>query len=523
MQPVTPIDYLKDISSWVSSVQDLDQLLELVMDTASRMMSAKASSLMLVDPEAKKLFFKVATGTRKEEIKKYQIDIGQGIAGHVAKSGEPLLIEDVNKDPRWHKEISDSLKFDTHSIACAPMKVGERIIGVVQTIDKKNQEPFTEDDLRILIVFAEVAANAIRDARKIAEVTRENRDLKEELGGKYQIVGKSKPIQYVLSDAKKVANSSSSTLILGESGTGKELLARMIHRLSARKEMPMVVLNCGALTESLLEDELFGHEKGAYTGAVGKKVGKFELADGGTLFLDEIGEMSLGMQSKLLRVLQEGAYYRVGGNTVVHVDVRILAATNRDILKHIEEGKFREDLYYRLNVVQIHMPALRERKEDIPLLAEYFLDLMKKERNTPDLKISKAAMEKIMRYEWPGNIRELRNAIERAVVMGDGQEITPEDLPMADSKVTYPGLEVGITLNEALNKFKKEFIVLNLKETNGNRSKAAKIMGIQRTYLSRLISKYELRDVAADDAGEEAVDGADGDFSLMDDDGEDEA
>jgi Nif-specific regulatory protein len=265
--------------------------------------------------------------------------------------------------------------------------------------------------------------------------------------------------------------------------------------------MPMVVLNCGALTESLLEDELFGHEKGAYTGAVGKKVGKFELADGGTLFLDEIGEMSLGMQSKLLRVLQEGAYYRVGGNTVVHVDVRILAATNRDILKHIEEGKFREDLYYRLNVVQIHMPALRERKEDIPLLAEYFLDLMKKERNTPDLKISKAAMEKIMRYEWPGNIRELRNAIERAVVMGDGQEITPEDLPMADSKVTYPGLEVGITLNEALNKFKKEFIVLNLKETNGNRSKAAKIMGIQRTYLSRLISKYELRDVAADDAG----------------------
>ncbi|MBU0993984.1 MAG: sigma 54-interacting transcriptional regulator [Proteobacteria bacterium] len=496
-QSVTPIDYLKEISSWVSSVQDIDQLLELIMDTASRMMFAKASSLMLVDPEAKKLFFKVATGTKKEEIKKYEINIGQGIAGYVAKTGEPLLIEDVNKDPRWHKEISDSLKIETHSMACAPMKVEDTVIGVVQTIDKKDGSPFSEDDLKILIVFAEVAANAIRDARKIAEVNRENRDLKEELGGKYQIVGNSKSIQYVLSDAKKVANSSSSTLILGESGTGKELLARMIHRLSVRKDKPLIVLNCGALTESLLEDELFGHERGAYTGAVGKKVGKFELADGGTLFLDEIGEMSLGMQSKLLRVLQEGSYYRVGGNTMVHVDVRILAATNQDILKQIEDGKFREDLYYRLNVVQIHMPALRERKEDIPFLAEYFLDMFKKERGELDLKLSKAAMDKIIRYDWPGNIRELRNAIERAVVMGDGKEILPEDLPMADSKLSYPGLEVGITLNEALNKFKKEFIILNLKETNGNRSKASKIMGIQRTYLSRLISKFELRD--ADD------------------------
>ena len=504
MQPVTPIDYLKEISFWIASVQDPDQLLELIMDTASRMMSAKASSLLLVDPEAKKLHFKVATGTKKEEIKKYEIDIGQGIAGHVAQTGEPLLIEDVNKDPRWHKEISDSLKFETHSIACAPMRVRDVIIGVLQTIDKQDGTPFTEDDLKILIVFAEVAAKAIRDARKIAEVNRENRDLKEELGGKYQIIGNSKAIQYVLSDAKKVANSASSTLILGESGTGKELLARMVHRLSPRKDKPLVVLNCGALTESLLEDELFGHEKGAYTGAVGRKSGKFEVADGGTLFLDEIGEMSIGMQSKLLRVLQEGTYYRVGGNTVVNVDVRILAATNQDILKQIEEGNFREDLYYRLNVVQIHMPALRERKEDIPLLAEYFLDIFRKERGELALKLSKGAMEKITRYDWPGNIRELRNAMERAVVMGDGKEIRPEDLPMTDSRNAYPGLEVGITLNEALNRFKKEFILMNLRETNGNRSKASKIMGIQRTYLSRLISKYDLRN--GDDEMDEAHD-----------------
>lgn len=492
-QPDTPINYLQEISSWVSSVHDLDQLLELIMDTATRMMGAKASSLLLVDPDEKKLFFKIATGTKKEEIKKFKINIGQGIAGHVAQTGEPLLIENVNSDPRWCKEISDSIKFETVSIACAPMKVAEKTIGVVQIIDKKDGTAFHEDDLKILIVFADVAAKAIRDARKIADVNRENKDLKEELGGKYQIVGSSKSIQYVMADAQKVANSSSSTLILGESGTGKELLARMIHRLSARKDNPLVVLNCAALTESLLEDELFGHEKGAYTGAVNRKIGKFELADGGTLFLDEIGEMSLGMQAKLLRVIQEGVYYRVGGNTTVEVDVRVISATNRDILKEVADGNFREDLFYRLNVVQIRMPSLRERKDDIPGLAQYFLDIFRKERGEHDLKISKEAMDKIMRYNWPGNIRELRNAMERAVVMGDGKEVLPEDLPMPDSKVSYPGLEIGISLNDALNKFKKEFIILNLEETGGNRSQAAKIMGIQRTYLSRLISKYGLR------------------------------
>lgn len=498
-QPDTPIHYLQDISSWVSSVHDLDQLLELIMDTATRMMHAKASSLMLIDPVEKKLFFKVATGTKKEEIKKFKINIGQGIAGHVAQTGEPLLIEDVNTDPRWCKEISDSLKVETVSIACAPMKDGDKIVGVVQIIDKKDNTAFKEDDLRILIVFAGVAAKAIQDARKIAEVNRENKDLKEELGWKHQIIGNSKSTNYVMADAQKVAKSSSSTLILGESGTGKELLARMIHNLSDRKDQPLVILNCAALTESLLEDELFGHEKGAYTGALNRKIGKFELADGGTLFLDEIGEMSLGMQAKLLRVIQEGVYYRVGGNAIVNVDVRVISATNRDIEKEVSEGNFREDLFYRLNVVQIRIPPLRERKDDIPLLAEYFLDMFKKERGTPDLKISKSAIKKIMQYNWPGNIRELRNAMERAVVMGDGQEIVPSDLPMADSKPSYPGLEIGITLNDALNKFKKEFIMLNLEETNGNRSKAAKIMGIQRTYLSRLISKYDLR--SDDDEG----------------------
>jgi transcriptional regulator with GAF, ATPase, and Fis domain len=347
-----------------------------------------------------------------------------------------------------------------------------------------------DEDLKILSVFADLAARAIGDARKIEHDKKEIRDLKNELRGKYEIVGESKALRKVISDAIKVANSKSTTLLLGESGTGKELLARLIHRVGPRKDEPMIVLNCAALPETLLEDELFGHEKGAYTGAVAQKIGKFELADGGTIFLDEIGEMSPGMQSKLLRILQEGVFYRVGGNKAIPVDVRVISATNRNIEEDVAQGRFREDLYYRINVVQIHMPPLRERREDIVLLAEHFLDIFKKERGTSNLVISKEAMDLITEYDWPGNVREMKNALERAVVMGNGKQILPEDLPTFACTPQYPGLEVGLSLKEATDMFKKEFIVINLRHTEGNRSLAAKVMKIQRTYLSRLIAKY---------------------------------
>lgn len=486
------IDRLKEISHWVSSVLDLDQLLELIIETATKMMQAKASSLLLLDAKTKKLYFKVAIGERREEIRKYEINLGQGIAGTVAEKGEPLLIPDVTKDPRWDKQISETIGFQTRSIACVPMKMGDEIIGVVEIIDKEDGSPIQDEDMKILTVFAELASLAISNARKINQVQRENRDLKEELSRKYQIIGESGSLKKVVSDAIKVANAKTTTLILGESGTGKELLARLIHLVGPRKEKPLIILNCAALPETLLEAELFGYEKGAFTGALTRKIGKFELADEGTLFLDEIGEMSQGMQAKLLGVLQEGVFYRVGGNTPISVDVRIICATNRDIAKEVEEGRFREDLFYRLNVVQIHMPPLRERREDLVLLVDYFLAMFKQERGVMDLSLSKEAMDRIMEYDWPGNVRELRNAIERAVVMGNGKEILPQDLPIPRVKSTAPTMETGITLKEAEDRFKKEFITVNLKYHQGNRSKAAKTMGIQRTYLSRLISKYGL-------------------------------
>ena len=488
------IDRLKEISSWVSSVLDLDQLLELIIESGTQMMNAKASSLLLLDPKTNKLFFKVATGAKKDEVRKYEIDLGQGIAGFVAEKGEPLLIPDVSQDPRWYKKISESIGFETKSIACVPMKVDGDTIGVVEIIDKEDGSSITGEDMKLLTAFAEVASLGIANARKIERVKRENEDLKEELSVKYQIVGDSPSLKKVITDAFKVANSKTSTLVLGESGTGKELLARLIHRAGPRKDKPMIVINCAALPDTLLESELFGHEKGSFTGASSRKIGKFELADHGTIFLDEIGEMSPGMQAKLLRVLQEGVFYRVGGNVPITVDVRVIAATNRNILQEVREGRFREDLYYRLNVVQIHMPALRERKEDISRLAKYFLDIFNQERGLPHLTISDKALSRMIQYEWPGNVRELRNAIERAVVMGNDHEILPEHLPISPG-VPKSGLEVGLTLRQALNAFKRDFIKLNLNHTSGNRTEAARVMGIQRTYLSRMITKLELQEV----------------------------
>ncbi len=490
---IPSIGHLKEISNWISSVYNLDQLLELLTVSATQTMKAKASSLLLLDERRKKLFFKVATGEKKEDVKKFEIELGKGIVGRVAQTGEPLLIEDVNKEPRWCREISESVGFETHSIACVPMILEGKTIGVIEVIDKQDNQAFDSYDINLLSVFADLSAHAISKAQKIKRVEKENRILKEELGYKYQIIGESTAIQSTISDAFKVAGSNSSTLISGESGTGKELLARLIHRGGARKNNTLIVINCAALPETLLEDELFGHEKGAFTGAIDKKVGKFELADGGTIFLDEISEMSPNMQAKLLRVLQEGKFYRIGGLVTISVDVRIISATNKNVEKEVKDGRFREDLYYRLNVVHIKMPSLRQRGGDIPVLARYFLNLFKQEKGLPNLNISETAMKLLNSYQWPGNVRELKNAIERAVVMGNGIQIMPEDLPISSqSEIKIESMK-ATTLGEAVHQFKKRFIEKTLISFGGKRTDAARELGIQRTYLSRLIKRYNIR------------------------------
>lgn len=490
----TPLQYLNDISAWVSSVQDSKQLPELIVNTAARMMQARASSLLLVDEDGQTLKFEVTTGPKKHEIKKHELKMGQGIAGHVAKTGEPLIVKDVSKDKRWYKTISDDIAFKTQSIACSPLKISEDIIGVLQIIDRKDGQPFDDNDLNVLNVFANVCSEAINTARKVEEANRKNRELTDQIAKMHKIVGKSPGVKKAVSDGLKVADTKASVLILGESGTGKELMARMIHDQSSRKDFPLVILNCGALTESLLEDELFGHEKGAFTGASDLKKGKFELADNSTLFLDEIGEMSLNMQTRLLRVLQEGVYCRVGGSQNIKVDVRVISATNRDIEKEVDNKNFREDLYYRLNVVQIKIPSLIERRTDILLLGNYFLELFKKEQSRPDLQFSQKTLNILRTYSWPGNIRELKNAVERSVIMCDGPLISPEDLPFAVNRKDPESFREH-DLKNAVIQFKKQLVIKTLESVQGNRTHAAKVLKIQRTYLSRLITDLEIQGI----------------------------
>ncbi|MCL6447730.1 MAG: sigma-54 dependent transcriptional regulator [Armatimonadetes bacterium] len=351
-------------------------------------------------------------------------------------------------------------------------------IGAVDYLTK----PFDLEELKIVI------KQNLMVSQLVTEVT----FLRDELAKRYtNLIGESKAVQEIKRLIEKVAKSNATVLITGESGTGKEVAALTIHQQSLRKDGPFVPVNCAALPEQLLESELFGHEKGAFTGAVARKLGRFELADRGTIFLDEITEIPLSMQVKLLRVLQEKSFERVGGTETLCVDVRVIAATNRDIASAMKQGQFREDLYYRLNVFQIHMPPLRERKEDIPLLAQHFVE---KFRPTYLVnKISPAAMELLVRYPWPGNIRELQNVIERAAIICQGNEILPEHLPkelLAAQKTTagpvinFP--DQGISLEEV----EKELILKALEKTGGNQTKAAQLLGITRSALLYRSQKY---------------------------------
>ena len=346
-------------------------------------------------------------------------------------------------------------------------------------------------DLKDKNIKLEAAYRELAKTHK--RVVQEYVDLKSQLDMQYQIIGESREIKKVIADAIKVANSKATVLIEGESGTGKELIARLVHKSGSRKDKPFVVINCGAIPETLMEAELFGHEKGAFTGALFKKIGLFETAHGGTIILDEIGEMSQAMQVKFLRVLQEGTLNRIGSSKPTTIDVRVISATNRDLEKMTEEGGFREDLFYRINIVHLRIPPLRERKKDVKVLAKHFLEKFSAERGIREMQFSSEAMKAILSYDWPGNVRELENAVERAVVMGDGIKIMGDDLPIRKTAGELEeGIEVGMTLKEAQDVFRKEFVKRTLTHTHGNRKKAAEIMGIQRTYISKLISEFDL-------------------------------
>jgi len=345
-------------------------------------------------------------------------------------------------------------------------------------------KPFSPDHLDIVI----------KKALEYRSLKRENLCLQSEVNTSFPgIIGESQKIKESLEIAKKVAATSSTVLLLGESGTGKEIFARLIHRWSDRSRKPFVAVNSAALRDELLESELFGHEKGAFTGAYQMKQGKLEVANGGTIFLDEIGDLKPELQAKVLRFLQEREFERVGGTQPIRIDVRTIAATNHNLYKKVQEGGFRGDLFFRLNVVTILLPPLRERKEDIPLLAFFFLTRACYDIKKALMKISKESMDHLVNYHWPGNVRELQNLIERAVVLSDGEEITPYDLPLPPFNVPVEESHLGKPYHEAVTCYQREIIRRALQKARGNQSKAAEFLNLQRTYLARLIRKLDIR------------------------------
>lgn len=493
---VKRLETLIEINTLINSnYTDVKSLLTRILESATRLTNGEASSLLLVNPENNKLYFEIALGSKGHEIKKFSLNMGEGIAGWVAQNNRSLIVNDVDSDSRFFSDISKSVGFPTYSIIAVPMRIKDKCVGVIELINKVDGKLFDDEDLQWLEVFATQAAIAIQNARSYQKIREEVYLLQDQIQegrGYHTFIGKSPVIREKLDIARRIAATDSSVLIMGESGVGKELFAEQIHLNSLRKDAPFIRVNCAALPEHLLESELFGHIKGAFTDATVDRRGRFELADGGTIFLDEIGDLPLNLQAKLLRVIQHKIFEKVGSSEPLKVDVRILAATNKNMEKALEEGKFRRDLYYRLNVLPFYIPPLRERPEDIPVLAEFFLKKINRDTKKQITAFSSEAMEALLIYPWPGNVRELENVIERAVVICPGNTIKNQDLVLNAPSSTNKDDYEGRTLKEAINLFKKHYISRTLENLGWKQTETAKVLGIQRTYLSRLIKELDI-------------------------------
>jgi Nif-specific regulatory protein len=499
----TPSEWtvLLEISQRVNSSLDVQVVLNQSLEMLADVVAADASSIWLADEDARELYCAIATGVKREEMRAMHLPWDQGIVGWVFQRDRWHLTPDATTDEHHARNVARQVDYTAHSLLCVPMHARGRVIGCIEVINKQQGAVFTDKDRLQLSIFANLVGLAIENARFYALVQQENHSLRRELGDRRveprEIVGLSPSMEQVIELIERVAPTNSTVLIRGESGTGKEVVAQTIHALSPRARGPFVAINCGGIPENLLESELFGHEKGAFTGATARRIGRFELAKGGTLFLDEIGDMPLPLQAKLLRVLQSRQFERLGSNEVLQADVRIIAATNQDLETIIREGRFREDLYYRLNVICIFLPPLRERKEDVLPLARHFLKDTSARLYRPPRELGVEAEQCLLAHDWPGNIRELENAVEHALVLARTPEIQRSDLPfnVQAAHARKPrDQEYPDALDEAQRLFRRQHIQRILDRYDGNRTRAAEALDIQRTYLSRLAKELELDD-----------------------------
>jgi two-component system, NtrC family, response regulator HydG len=477
---------LMKISTTINAIRGLEELQEKLVMLLFEVVPAERGGILLTtegSSEPTSVF-----GLDREHGRGERVNISRTIVKQVLREGAALLMS-KGLDSSFDSE--SLITSATKSVMCVPLLVMGRIIGVIYLDTSNPTDEFNKDHLQLVTAISSIAAVAIENARQFEWLESENRRLLEDVNIEHNMVGESASMQRVYHFISKVAPTDSTVLITGESGTGKELAARAIHRNSKRAQKPFVAVSCAALTESLLESELFGHERGAFTGALAQRKGRLEVADGGTLFLDEIGELTPSLQVKLLRVLQEREFERVGGTQTIKVDIRLIAATNRNLEEAIESGEFRQDLYYRLNVVSFEMPALRERREDIVLLANYFAEKYGVKCNRKLRGLSPEARDRLKAYDWPGNVRELENTIERAVVLGTTDLIIVEDLPEAllESEVS----PTSNTYHDAVAQTKKHIILSAVEKSNGNYTEAARLLGVHPNYLHRLIRNLKIK------------------------------
>ena len=496
------LEMLTDITKALNSTLDLDEVLEQIIDSTIQLADANRGFLMLADDRGV-LEFRVARDREKRALEIEEFEISFSIVNDAADRGEPLFISDLLDDNRF-KDQKSVIDLQLKRAVCVPLLLEQSVIGVIYADSDRLSPALAKEDMSIISAFAAQATIAVENAKLHGKIVhsqetleRENLKLRQELTGKYELsgfIGRSRSMQEIFLTIQKVASYTTTVLIQGETGTGKELIARAIHLNGSRKDKPLVTINCGAMPKDLLESELFGHKKGSFTGAVSDKAGLFETASGGTIFLDEIGEMPLELQVKLLRVLQEGEVRRVGENTDRKVDVRVIAATNRDLNDVVKKGLFRGDLYYRLNVVPITIPPLRERQEDIIPLVEHFLRKFGSKMNKTGVEISSEAMKFLLTNPWPGNVRELENSIERALALsGTSRLLAPEHFPqLAGESGIFDRLTEGKSLKEMLQAIERRFIVEALEKTGWRVTRAAELLEVTRQHLHNKMKRYKI-------------------------------
>ncbi len=463
-----------------SCLEEPGLLLEEFMNAAFRILEAERGFVALVDENTHELTYELVRDSTSD-LPPQELGISKTIVHKVLKEGVSLLTYNALEDDDL-EEAQSVRQYNIRSAVCAPLLFRDLVLGVVYLDNRASEGIFCKEDLMFLMGMCHQTGIALGNASLHRQVLLENDRLKKAIKPQYRIIGNSEGMKQVFATIRKVAPAEVTVLIEGETGTGKELVARAIHSLSLRSDRPFVAVNCAAMPRDLIESELFGHEKGAFTGAHKDRLGKFQAAHTGTIFLDEIGDMSLATQAKVLRVLEEKELHRVGGTEALAVDVRVIAATNKDLLQAVNHGEFREDLYYRLNVVSLRLPALRERPDDILSLAAHFIS----DRSS---KISKKAATLLVSYPWPGNVRELKNCMDRALVMGDGETIQPEDLPHIMRK---GGKAIPSPL-ETLYLLEEDHITRVLRHTDWHKSDAARILGITRQTLDNKIAKYGIK------------------------------